>query len=110
MNPFPRAAYLSVAKEGAMMKRAQRAGLAAAAGLVLLLVGASPMQAQLRGLAPAIDHPDFLSAGRVQYLRPNDRVIGVVEGGVAKAYPVMIVATHHIVDDKSPKGPIAVTW
>jgi hypothetical protein len=92
------------------MNGMQRASLAAAAGLAMMLAGVGPARAQMQGLAPPIDHPDFLSAARVRFLKPDDRVIGVTQGGTAKAYPVMIVATHHIVHDQLADGPIAVTW
>jgi len=40
----------------------------------------------------------------------RDRMIGVTEGKIAKAYPAGILAQHGLVQDRLPDGPIAVTW
>jgi hypothetical protein len=31
-------------------------------------------------------------------------------GNVAKAYPAGILSQHGLVEDRSPNGPIAITW
>jgi hypothetical protein len=31
-------------------------------------------------------------------------------GGTAKAYPAAILSQHGLVQDRSPNGPIAITW
>jgi hypothetical protein len=43
-------------------------------------------------------------------MRPDDQLIGIVIGKVAKAYPAGIVAQHGLVEDETPDGPIAITW
>jgi hypothetical protein len=43
-------------------------------------------------------------------MHDGDRLIGVVNGNVAKAYPAGILSQHGLVQDKGPSGPIAVTW
>jgi hypothetical protein len=40
----------------------------------------------------------------------RDRMIGVTDGKIAKAYPAGILAQHGLVQDKLKAGPIAVTW
>jgi hypothetical protein len=58
----------------------------------------------------AVHDPEFITAGAVSYMNADDRVIGVMSGNTAKAYPAGILAQHGLVQDKSPSGPIAVTW
>lgn len=57
-----------------------------------------------------IDHPQFIPASQATYLHPNDLLIGVTHGKIAKAYPAAILAQHGVVQDRMPDGPIAVTW
>jgi len=40
----------------------------------------------------------------------RDRLIGVTDGKIAKAYPAGILAQHGLAQDKLTAGPIAVTW
>ena len=59
--------------------------------------------------APVHD-PQFMSASDATFLNGDDRVIGVVAGKVAKAFPAAILIQHGLVEDRLPNGPIAVTW
>jgi Protein of unknown function (DUF3179)/ASPIC and UnbV len=58
----------------------------------------------------AVHHSEFISAAEAGFLGDADRLIGVVEGKVAKAYPAAILAQHGVVQDRLETGPIAVTW
>lgn len=58
----------------------------------------------------AVHDPQFISASDATFLHDPDRVIGVMAGTVAKAYPAAILSQHGLVEDQSPSGPIAVTW
>jgi hypothetical protein len=58
----------------------------------------------------AIEKPEFISAKEATFMSDRDRMIGITEGKVAKAYPAGILAQHGLVQDKLPDGPIAVTW
>ena len=58
----------------------------------------------------AIEHPEFISAAEATFLSDRDRLIGVTDGKIAKAYPAGILAQHGLVQDKLAGGPIAVTW
>jgi len=58
----------------------------------------------------AIENPEFIPAKEAIFMGDRDRMIGVAEGKVAKAYPAGILAQHGLVEDKLPDGPIAVTW
>ena len=58
----------------------------------------------------AIEHPEFIPAKQAKFLSDRDRMIGVVDGKIAKAYPAGILAQHGLVQDNVSDGPIAVTW
>jgi hypothetical protein len=55
-------------------------------------------------------HPQLIPAAAATFLHGEDRVIGVVVGNSARAYPAAILAQHGLVEDQSPDGPIAITW
>jgi Protein of unknown function (DUF3179) len=83
--------------------------------LLILLIAlgssaAAQKQSQARLPYTAIHDPQFVSASSATFLHDPDRVIGVVSGSVAKAYPAAILSQHGLVEDQSPAGPIAITW
>ena len=59
---------------------------------------------------PSIDHPRFTSAEGAGWLRPDDRVLGLVHNGVAKAYPLRILDWHEIVNDRFAGEPVVVSY
>jgi hypothetical protein len=58
----------------------------------------------------AVHDPQFVSASDATFMSDEDRVIGLMSGRTAKAYPASILSQHGLVEDRSPKGPIAITW
>jgi Protein of unknown function (DUF3179) len=58
----------------------------------------------------AVHDPQFISATDATFMNGDDRVIGLMSGEVPKAYPAGILWQHGLVEDNSPKGPIAITW
>lgn len=78
----------------------------------LMLVAASTAFAQTKPSLPykAIENPEFLPAGHATFMSDRDRLIGVSDGKIAKAYPAGILAQHGLVQDRLSDGPIAVTW
>ena len=58
----------------------------------------------------AVHDPQFISAAEATFMGDEDRVIGLMSGNTAKAYPAGILSQHGLVEDRSPKGPIAITW
>ena len=58
----------------------------------------------------AVHNPEFISPKAATFMSADDRVIGLMSGKAAKAYPAGILAQHGLVQDDSPSGPIAVTW
>jgi Protein of unknown function (DUF3179)/Pyridine nucleotide-disulphide oxidoreductase/Pyridine nucleotide-disulphide oxidoreductase, dimerisation domain len=70
-----------------------------------LVAGASPES------IPAIMRPRFESPSVAsRLLGPTDFVIGVAIDGVARAYPVKLLALHEVVNDVVGGRPIIVTW
>lgn len=61
---------------------------------------------------PAIDNPQFVSAKEAKaFMHPNEPVLGLYDGKVAKAYSLWHLDRHEIVNDSLPGlGPVAVTW
>jgi hypothetical protein len=58
----------------------------------------------------AVHNPEFIAVRDATFMNADDRVIGLMSGKTAKAYPAGILAQHGLVQDDSPKGPIAITW
>ncbi len=59
---------------------------------------------------PPIDEPKFLAPEDVTFLEPQEPVIAVEVGGVAKAYPIRILMWHEIVNDDFDGTPVVVTY
>ena len=81
---------------------------------LLLIAYAATVTPQERGQQrlpyTAIHDPQFVPTSAANFLHEHDRVIGVVTGTAAKAYPAAILSQHGLVEDDSPSGPIAITW
>ncbi len=80
--------------------------------IVLIAWGAASAQAPPQPHLPykAIHDPQFIAASAASFLNDPDRVIGIMVGNTAKAFPAAILSQHGLVEDQSPSGPIAVTW
>jgi len=59
---------------------------------------------------PALDMPDVITAAEADYLRDEDRVLGINIRGRARAYPIRILNHHEIVNDVVGGEIITVTW
>jgi hypothetical protein len=60
---------------------------------------------------PAIDNPQFWDAERAsEFLDDGDIVFGLVENGIARAYPQRILVWHEIVNDVVGGTGLAVTY
>jgi hypothetical protein len=59
---------------------------------------------------PALTRPPMIPADEADYLRPADRVVGVVFEGRARAYPLRILNYHEVVNDDIGDTRIAVTY
>ena len=60
------------------------------------------------GAAGSPFKPHFASIGKTATMTDAEYVIGVVDNGVATAYPLKIVAQHQIVNDASQDAPLLV--
>ncbi len=91
----------------------KRSALSASAiAVVLMAHGVPAFQSAMPARLPyaAVHDPQFISAPDATFMNDEDRVIGVMSGKTAKAYPAGILSQHGLVEDRSPKGPIAITW
>ncbi|MDA8110773.1 MAG: DUF3179 domain-containing protein [Betaproteobacteria bacterium] len=59
---------------------------------------------------PAIDSPKFVPAAKARALRGNDRVLGLVWEGIAKAYPIRILNWHELVNDRLGEERVLVSY
>jgi len=59
---------------------------------------------------PALTDPTFETASEANYLDDGDRVIGVSINGQSKAYPLLILNWHEVVNDKIGGSAIVVTY
>lgn len=59
---------------------------------------------------PSIDEPRFTAAPKVDYLEPEDIVIGFSHAGVERAYPFRVLVWHEIVNDTVGGRPVAVVY
>lgn len=67
------------------------------------------VQLLVRDAIPAIRQPRFVRADEAK-LADGERVLGVVIGGEARAYPLIDLDAHEVVDDVVGGKPIAATW
>lgn len=59
---------------------------------------------------PSIDNPKFATVLDSQFMSDSDIVIGLKINGEAKAYPLLILVWHEIVNDNVGGTPVAVTY
>jgi hypothetical protein len=76
----------------------------------LAVSGAAQKAAEQQLPYKAVHDPQFIPATSATFLSDPDRVIGIIVGTVAKAYPAAILSQHGLVEDQTPSGPIAITW
>lgn len=58
----------------------------------------------------ALSHPKVVAADRAEFLKPNERVIGIQWDGETRAYPVAILNHHELINDTIGKTPIVVAY
>jgi hypothetical protein len=59
---------------------------------------------------PAISNPNFMTATEADWLKPDDRVIGIEIDGERRAYPIRILNYHEIVNDRIGDTAFAITY
>ncbi len=63
-----------------------------------------------RGGIPALTLPQVGTGADVPLLAPDDRVLGVVQLGAARAYPFIVMWWHEVVTDTLGGEPVLVTY
>ncbi len=60
---------------------------------------------------PAIDNPRYMPVAEAdRFMRPDEPILGITDGKVAKAYSTWQLNHHEIVNDALGDLPLAVTW
>ncbi len=59
---------------------------------------------------PSIDNPKFNTVDRIDFLKDNDLVVGIIDEGMVKAYPHPILDWHEIVNDVVNDKNVALTY
>ena len=59
---------------------------------------------------PALFSPKYVSADAASFMLKDDKVIGVILNGIAKAYPLRIMSWHELVNDRIADIPVLVSW
>ena len=59
---------------------------------------------------PALLKPTFVPGKDADFLKPADRVLGVVIDGIARAYPTRILSWHELVNDRFGDTAVLVSW
>jgi len=63
-----------------------------------------------RDVIPAIRKPVTVAAAKATWVKDEDRVLGVVVNGEARAYPLRVLETHEMVNDTLGGVPIAPNY
>lgn len=59
---------------------------------------------------PAISSPKFVNVEQTDHVSANDRIVGIIIEGVARAYPISILNWHEIVNDEINGQHFAITY
>ena len=57
-----------------------------------------------------IPQPGWVGISKTDHVEDSDMVLGISIGNEARAYPVRIIAYHHVVNDVVGSQPLAVTY
>jgi hypothetical protein len=78
--------------------------------IVLVSVAVMSRQNYFEWMFNPLKHPGFAPVSRVSQVQDSDMVLSVQVNRETRAYPVRIMAYHHIVNDVVGGVPIAVTY
>ena len=59
---------------------------------------------------PALENPEMVLAGAINYLSPDNLVVGFKSGDDIRAYPHAILDWHEIINDTYPDKNLAITY
>ena len=57
-----------------------------------------------------LEEPRFVPASEASFVEPRDLVLAVQADGESAAYPIRLMAYHHIVNDRIGRTPAVVTY
>jgi uncharacterized protein DUF3179 len=79
---------------------------------VVLLVGAAVLSRQnhFEWMFRPLAHPEFVEVPDARHVEDADMVMAVQTGGETKAYPVRLMAYHHVLNDVVGGDPVVVTY
>ena len=62
------------------------------------------------GAFPSLDEPLVVTAGEAPWMEADDLVLGAVQNGEARAYPLFMMTFHHVANDTLGGEPYLVTF
>lgn len=62
------------------------------------------------GAFPPLDHPEVVSRDEAWWLKPETLVLGALNNGEARAYPITMMQFHHVANDELGGAPYLVTF
>ena len=62
------------------------------------------------GAFPPLDYPAVVPAGDASWMEGDDLVLGAVQNGEARAYPIFMLTFHHVANDELGGEPYLVTF
>ena len=65
---------------------------------------------QTAGRFPPLNDPTIVSAGEAPWLEAETLVLGAVQNGEARAYPIAMMTFHHVANDVLGGEPYLVTF
>ena len=80
------------------------------AGLLLGAAAYLSRQNHFEWMFRPLPHPGFVEVADAKHVDDKDMVMYVQTGGETKAYPVRLMAYHHIVNDVVGGDPVVVTY
>ena len=107
------AAFASLALVLTIWRRSRRRWAKALMVLLLVPAGASvwaSRQNVYEVMFNPLDAPAYARPGEVDYVGDEDMVLAVERGGERVAYPVRLLAYHHLVADRVGGVPIVATY
>ena len=80
------------------------------AGLLLAAAAFLSRQNHFEWMFRPLPHPGFVEVADAKFVGDDDMVLVVQTGGETKAYPVRLMAYHHVVNDVVGGDPVVVTY
>jgi len=85
-------------------------GILSSAILILLVSAVLSRQNHFEWMFRPMRTPNFVTVSKATHVSDSDMVLGVRLSGETRAYPVRIMAYHHLVNDAIANEPLVVTY